>query len=736
MYFYIPNHSSNVATPVADPWTLGLKVPETIKADGKLAFRNWCKDPSTQHCFYSGYEGVSSTTRVTKEAPAMFLHHLVVDYDTAYTDSRKAEFLTAAPTKHLPAWVSTTFSGRFRVIWNLQKPVLLGGEHDLTKKFLEVLVKEMHLEAVLGGMDAKVYEPAQTFELGENWEKLSDYVIPSDDLSHWMTLAGRKLQVRSEVSIPMDKLAAEAEARWPGRWTAEFVEGARGVRFWDDTADCPTGCIVRKWGMQCFTGPRAIMTWADIFGKEFTSAYESKKLAPVVDRWFYDGKQYYRQRVVDTTQAASYGSGESRPAAFKIWMPDTRTDVVLDIKQAGFSSTAKVPGTELTEVEEVLKKIGDTKRVERALPFVHHKQGVIFFKGKLLLNTCSATCMEPAPEGSVISYAHGREEKFPWLAEFLHSFFEPVSQLEYFYAWWKWFYENGRALQPKPGQAIVIAGHTGVGKGFLSHGIIGRSVGGSIDAADYLVSGSQWTGALANSPVWCIDDASGPQDFYEGQKFTNMLKRITSNQTLSFNEKFQQTGEVTCYSRAIVTCNLDPESMRIMPGLDQSNTEKISFFRARSDNAFRLPGYDEQEAIVSRELPFLLRWLIDWKLPEHLRNDKNPRYGVMHYHDDDMKSVSARGTASNALAEVLQGYLSVYAEGNNTKTHWEGTMSQLHQEVSQQFPEIMRQWKFLSFQTKVSHLQSHGFDLKSYKEPKTGATKWKIPLVLEQKETK
>lgn len=51
-----------------------------------------------------------------------------------------------------------------------------------------------------------------------------------------------------------------------------FELGARGVRFWDPLADCPTAAIVRENGMVCFTGAFPFQSWADIFGTDFIDA--------------------------------------------------------------------------------------------------------------------------------------------------------------------------------------------------------------------------------------------------------------------------------------------------------------------------------------------------------------------------------------------------------------------------------------------------------------------------------
>ena len=101
---------------------------------------------------------------------------------------------------------------------------------------------------------------------------------------------------RSDVELPMETVAAEVEKRWPGRWKGEFKLGARGMRFWDDSAANDTAAIVRETGMTCFTGDQAFVTWSQIFGRSFVEEFQTSKLgAASQDIYFVGGGYLFRE---------------------------------------------------------------------------------------------------------------------------------------------------------------------------------------------------------------------------------------------------------------------------------------------------------------------------------------------------------------------------------------------------------------------------------------------------------
>jgi len=67
-------------------------------------------------------------------------------------------------------------------------------------------------------------------------------------------------------------------------------------------------------------------------------------------------------------------------------------------------------------------------------------------------------------------------------------------------------------------------------------------------------------------------------------------------------EKFKSSGEVPWFGRIIVTCNLDAESLRILPDMDLNTNDKISLFKAKmkGDHAALAKYVEHPELVVGK----------------------------------------------------------------------------------------------------------------------------------------
>lgn len=708
--FTIPNLSAKSVTRIA-PWE--FKHPDPLpEFTGKAQWREWCMDPNTRSCFYSGFEGQDPDRRVDETNQPLYVHAIVVDYDAPVTPEMLTRLIEHPASTNPPAWFCQTKSGNGRLVWLLEARALVGST-ELAEHFLRVAAKELKVKAYLPAFDEAFFKPAQYYAVGEQWHRVSGTVVPSNTVHRWLLAAGRNLRtIKTEYHIPIPRIAEEVERRFPGRWKGEFLEGRLGVRFWDPAADCPTGCVVRHWGMQCFTGPVAFMTWADVFGQDFVKNYEADRLGPIRDNTFYDGRTFWMYNPQATA-----------------WRDISKDDFGQLLKCAGFSGRL-VRGETSSEIDRIEADIKQSRYVERALPFVHHPTGLLIYQGTRVLNIATAKCLPPAPDGSVLDWEDGAKNKFPWIASFLTSFFDPPEQLNYFFAWLKHFYANGLAQVPRPGQALVIAGPPGRGKTFLSTGLIAGMVGGSVNAKGFLVDQQQWTEAVTTKPLMCVDDALAASDHQTHLRFTSLLKKMVADRTITYNEKFKKVGEVDWIGRVVVTCNTDPESLRMLPNLEMSVLDKLSFFMAGDYSTLVLPGYSEMQAHLKRELPFFCRWLLDWPIPENLRA-KDPRFGVIPYHHPDLAQASIQQGPSHAFAELLSTFLRSYQEAHPGKKCWSGSAMELYADLQRLNEFVTRQWRYNQVPIMLGQLKSRGYNLQTIKNRSAGTNRWVIPFDFE-----
>ncbi len=376
-----------------------------------------------------------------------------------------------------------------------------------------------------------------------------------------------------------------------------------------------------------------------------------------------------------------------------------------------------------SEIDRVMYAVQDQKTVAAAMPFIHFPSGIFYRSGQKFLNTSTVKCMQPAPTAGEWG------EKFPWLAEFFETFFDPDDQADYFMAWWKHFYENAYREDPQSGQTIFIAGEPGVGKTFLSTAILSPSVGGDIDASAYLLGEEKFTSHVVSSPIMSVDDTAPASDLKRHTRYSSMIKKITANRTHLFEEKFQKAGQVTWLGRVVVTCNLDPESVKLLPNVELSLLDKICLFKC-SAKGRKFPSVRDVNQIIANELPHLLAWLLQWEIPERCKGDT--RFGVASYHEKSLFNAALQSSPSFSFLELLQDFLKAYESAGVVPgvTCWEGTATSLMADMSldPRIGGIASRYTPNQMASFLGQLKSRGYNL----ERMRSATQrvWRIPFGL------
>ncbi len=343
-------------------------------------------------------------------------------------------------------------------------------------------------------------------------------------------------------------------------------------------------------------------------------------------------------------------------------------------------------------------RIQDQQNIACAAPLVHRPKGIVLIDGNRVLNTSIISVLQPAPVSfdsrslASISGSNnppsvaenqpappsaleipcstfcGSSSPFPWLSSYFTGFFDPPEQLDYFYAWLKRWYESALDGRMQPGQASFFAGVPNTGKTLLSNVILSHIFGGHIDASSFLSGEDGFNSHLFNSAVWAVDDVVPLTDNKSHMKFSALIKKMAANRSFSVREKYRVDKLVEWNGRVVVTCNTDPESIRILPDVDLSNRDKINLFRMAERKGFSFPH--DVAAIITSELPFFLRWLLDWQPPDHVIGDT--RYGVKTYCEHTLFEAARHSSSAYSFLEVLLKFF----EGQIEDT-WEGSATEL-----------------------------------------------------------
>jgi hypothetical protein len=635
MLLSIPNLSSSRTKPCT-PWSSSSIAPP--KTD-------W-NNPTVDHCFYSGLEGLIQSARIdSKNNPAVFLHWFVADFD-GQIDQHMRDTVLDRCCDFKPQYLCRTFSGGARLLWKLEIPFPLH-RNDLTAKFMRHVKKKLKLSKILVGLDAEAFEdPCKYYEAGTDWVHLSGDVIPSAFIMQWAiesthNYAWNKLGD----PIPIDRVAAEVEKQYPGRWQGEFALGVRGVRFWDSSADNQTAAVIRESGMQCFTGSQAFVPWSAILGRQFVNQFEADRVGGAVAEVYFDGREYWT----------------SLPN--KQWQAYNKSDIALHLKvERGLSAT--VPrGSSYSEVDQALHRIQKQQYIACAAPLVHRPKGIVYLNGFRVLNTSSVEMFQPSEDTQV-----DPSRDFPWLSSYFQTLFDPVEQLDYFYAWLRRWYSSALDGRMLPGQASFFAGVPNTGKTLLSTGILSRIFGGHIDASSFLSGEDNFNSHLFNSAVWAVDDVVPLTDTKTHLRFSALIKKMAANRTFSVREKYRVDKLIEWNGRVVVTCNTDPESIRILPDVDLSNRDKINLFHVADRDTFTFPR--NVADIIQTELPFFLRWLLDWTPPDKVLGDS--RYGVQTYCEASLFEAARHSSSAYSFLEVLLKFF----EGQVSDV-WTGSATEL-----------------------------------------------------------
>lgn len=667
-YHYVKNLSSRdlELLPVA-PAAVQTTYP---KFASKEDYRKWCVDPATDHCFITLVEPVNQKVRCnghTRDNPPKWMHGYIADFDSPKlvgrpTDELISEALLAAANRQassLPNWICRTYSGKARLIWLFEEPVPADSEPHLAG-FVKRMVEELAVDRLMtGGRDITSDKPDQTFEIGYDWKQISADPVPAELTSAWFFDSAMKTKMASttRVHIPMEDIVAEVEKQFPGRWPGAFEFGARGPLFWIPDGIERIGCQVGDHGMICYSdrAGAAFLPWSDVLGKSFVSKYEAKCVHDATANIYYDGGKYYELRAED---------GKSETIS--------KDDLCLRFRVAGFSDEKQKKAT-ASEIDNLRHFINTEHRVIGAVPMVHYPPGPVTVGDDLFFNLRCAKVVQPADDGD--------PKLWPFIHTFLTNLWErtPIhghEPHEFLFAWLKRFYTGAYTNTPTQGHGIIITGEAGQGKTFFASRLLADLMNGCEDASHILTGKTSFSGNLAGSPVWAIDDTTNASDGHHRRLFGELLKQQIANPFVDYHPKYSDPRRVSWHGRIVITCNSDSNSLDVIPNLEESILDKLHLFR--TDPTYRHPfGTNEQNAAtLKRELPHMARFLLDWIPPVGI--DGGPRFGSKPYHHPFVRKVAAEASPEHVFSELLDMWIKIYVQATDSKeTEWSGTSTEL-----------------------------------------------------------
>lgn len=696
---YLRNLCSSEVFDDQAPWEFTdlAKVPSECIID-KAARDRWVNTPTTNFHVYSLFEGVQKNLRLRGDKvgednnPPFSMSGLAVDYDAPLTGEHVKNALKLMG-EHWPTWYEKTLSGNARLLWLFEEPIRLPSL-SFTRYMLEKIGGLIPIDKLPGLDKPALLNPTRYFTNGCIWTKLSDHKIPGPLLQGFVMRLAEKFNWRSrEFGKVISLVAVEAECRkrYPrfNEWPGELTLGAQGPTFWIDGSESPKSAIVRDTGIHTFSAhaTKAFYSWAEIVGAEFVQNAELNAMGEAVAGIVYDGKNF-----VFKDSAGKF-------------IFETKDNLRMILATEHGLRATKMKGEESTEVDRALSHCILRQRVDGATSCAFYPHGIFNYNGKRILNTHQIEAMRPFPETG----PWGPEGKFPFLSQFFDTFFHPVHpQKERFLAWFQHFYRACLNREPRSGHGLFVCGPVGVGKTFLNRGIIGRSVGGFALAHKYLTGNQDFNSELFDSAFWVIDDGSISTNESLHRLYSENIKNAVANRDHQVNEKYRKAVTTPWQGRIGTTCNDDPESIRQIPNLDISIREKLMIFRAAKEATVKFFEQSEMEKLLDRELPFFLRWLLDWQPVAHCFEGSEVRFGIASYCEPSLSRISNQSSSANAFAELLQKWLiGFFTEEHPSATLWQGTATDLRVAMSSNeiFADMLRPYRPERFGQMLVQLQ-------------------------------
>jgi hypothetical protein len=684
----LPNLSSHSAS-IEDDFSLSqFKNPRPL-GQTKEQFREWCTASTTQSKFISVWQGVTAKARIAANNPATKLHGIIGDYDSPSALASLPKLPQSCG--HLPTWVTSTFTaGKARLIWPFQEPINIGNS-ELTERFIAALDKRIRFSKALPDFDKCSIEDNQYFEVGTDWRDVEGATpISTAMIEMCMIEAGTSAKITtSDIEIPIEHIAAEVARQYPGRWAKPFEVGQRGPLFWINDGIDREGCVVTENGMVCFSDRAAsnFMPWRAVLGQPFVREYEENMIGSAAQLFYFAGRAYWRKNKGN-------------------WHDVTREDARLQLKVKGVSDRPR-RGQSVSDIERVLEHVQLNRRVTAAAPFLFRREEVVDWNAASYLNTSNRVAMQPAPEGQ------GTPDKFPLIHKFIGEAFDngegwvegtPQAK-DYFLGWLHHFYSSALELNLQPGQILVIAGKVGTGKSLFNRWLIGGAVGGSCTATDVLMKQTAFNKEAGQNGHLLIDDAPTDGNQQEKRKFANKLKEFAANPVIPYQPKNVDKVDLPFRGRVGMTMNDDPESLGILPPMDGSFKDKIMLFKLRDDFKPKFLGGNKDEKVVLEELPFFLRWLLDWGNSEaraSVLNKRNPRYAIKAFHHPALVEASHAETVEYSIQEMLELWSNGKASDKNAKTEYLGV--ELLQELKSTLPDVTRMLNTVSLGRSLTKL--------------------------------
>lgn len=672
MWYYVENLTQQ-SLKVGDPWTFKIEkaIPAQIR-EVKESRQEWYRNTQTKHWFYTPFEPICNTQRPSKSNEVFTMAGLPADFDAKIPMERVLEVVAAMKVK--PMWIERSLGGGVRLVWVFESPLKVHN-NQFCMDLLKRLRKAFNLDLLPALDEGALADPNRLFCNGGEWTPTGAGPVPSVELQFHVLEVARNYNFQGGEynAIPLDVVEVALRKQFPSfSWPGDFRANSQGPSFWIPESTSPLSAIVKDDGLFTFSAhaSKPFYKWTDLLGAEFCEGYRKESFAKATDKVYFCGESnfFWYPQIWNKPDNCDCAEGDFHPARADQFSKHLRMNVGLSSK----------PGDRGSDVDKAIAYIQHYRGIHGAAPFLFDEREVVPYNGGIYLNVAARRqVVKPNPG----KHEWGPHGDFPYWSGIIDHLLDPLDiQKDHLLAFWRRTYQSAYEHKFVIGQSCFFGGVAGCGKTTTCHEGIGKSMGGSIDAGPWFLKQTTFGSEIYHYAIWTLDDTVVANE-QATQTFHSQTKRLTANQAHLYHRKFHTPFMIDCKSRALVTLNLDFNSVRLLPPLDNSSAEKINVYRCVTSTEAIWDGLkpaEEGQVILERELPNLLGWLLDTSTDKCWTTGKEAtRYGIISYHEPSLVQQAQSTTRASGFGDVVDKFMLKFFAEHPSETSWTGATSDL-----------------------------------------------------------
>ena len=273
-----------------------------------------------------------------------------------------------------------------------------------------------------------------------------------------------------------------------------------------------------------------------------------------------------------------------------------------------------------------------------------HAQGLAMDTNDLpILITSEAKTPRPAPGDALL------------ISEIVSGAFADPTATMVFMSWLAGRYKAVRSHVHIPSPMMVLAGEINSGKSLIAW-IVAQTLGGRTANPYASWSGGMlWNDDLVGSELLLVDDCVGSTDIRSRRNFGASFKEAIYPHVIQLRKRNSSSIAVRPVWAVVVCCNDTPESLQIIPPLDNDLADKVALLHVIG---VKLPvdtstpeGKLELQALIRSELPAFAQQLMDWVTPPELHDSRS---GVKAWRDPVLTDAVEAHSPARRLEDLLE----------------------------------------------------------------------------------